>query len=230
MAGRGQPGVAPQTAKREQYAALIERGVSFSEACRIVGINRRTGKRWRHGRTITGRRAPSGNHAFDTTYENSLRILSGACRIEAGTREPVFTDGPYVESKEHIAGFWIIEAPHLDVALRLAALGSKNCNRRILATVAAQEGGHRGAQNELTGRYDTGSGRGSHISPCVTSGDERQPTRSGRSAHRNSGKNVRIAASPDVPVLVNRGRRGRSSSLHPGPMTGMSSCCWSCRG
>ena len=54
MAGRGRPGVAPQTAKREQYAGLIERGVSFSEACRLVGINRRTGKRWRHGRTITG--------------------------------------------------------------------------------------------------------------------------------------------------------------------------------
>jgi IS30 family transposase len=46
--------VAPQTVKREQYAALIARGVTNSEACRIVGINRRTGKRWRHGRTITG--------------------------------------------------------------------------------------------------------------------------------------------------------------------------------
>jgi IS30 family transposase len=45
--------VAPQTAKREQYAALIARGVNSSEACRIVGINRRTGKRWRHGRTIS---------------------------------------------------------------------------------------------------------------------------------------------------------------------------------
>jgi transposase, IS30 family len=54
MAGRGRPGVAPQTAKREQYAVLIARGVSSLEACRIVGINRRTGKRWRHGRTVTG--------------------------------------------------------------------------------------------------------------------------------------------------------------------------------
>jgi hypothetical protein len=43
----------------------------------------------------------------------------------------VFTDGPYVESKEHIIGFWIIEAPHLDVALRLAASGSTSCNRRV---------------------------------------------------------------------------------------------------
>jgi hypothetical protein len=45
--------VAPQTAKRERFAALIGRGVSNAEACRIVGINPRTGKQWRHGRTIT---------------------------------------------------------------------------------------------------------------------------------------------------------------------------------
>ena len=51
--GKGRPGPAPQTAKREQFAALIARGLNYSEACRIVGINRRTGKRWRHGRTIT---------------------------------------------------------------------------------------------------------------------------------------------------------------------------------
>jgi IS30 family transposase len=52
MAG-GRPGPAPQTAKREQFARLIGQGVSNSQACRIVGVNRRTGKRWRHGRTIT---------------------------------------------------------------------------------------------------------------------------------------------------------------------------------
>jgi len=51
--GHGRPGPAPQTAKREQYAQLIGRGVPSAEACRIVGINPRTGKRWRHGRTIT---------------------------------------------------------------------------------------------------------------------------------------------------------------------------------
>jgi len=49
----GRPGAAPQTAKREQFARLIALGVSSSEACRIVGVNQRTGKRWRHGRTIT---------------------------------------------------------------------------------------------------------------------------------------------------------------------------------
>lgn len=45
--------------------------------------------------------------------------------------EAVFTDGPYVESKEYLAGFWILEAPDLDVALRLAAEGSRCCNRKV---------------------------------------------------------------------------------------------------
>ena len=43
----------------------------------------------------------------------------------------VFTDGPFVESKEYLAGFWIIEAPDLDVVLKLATEGSKACNRKI---------------------------------------------------------------------------------------------------
>jgi transposase, IS30 family len=38
--------------KQEWFARVIGQGVSNSEACRIVGINRRTGTRWRYGRTI----------------------------------------------------------------------------------------------------------------------------------------------------------------------------------
>ena len=53
--GRRGPGALPQAEKREQFARLIAQGFNNSEACRIVGINRRTGKRWRHGRTITTR-------------------------------------------------------------------------------------------------------------------------------------------------------------------------------
>ena len=45
--------------------------------------------------------------------------------------QAVFTDGPFVESKEYLAGFWIMEAPDLDVALKLAAEGSKACNRKV---------------------------------------------------------------------------------------------------
>jgi hypothetical protein len=45
--------------------------------------------------------------------------------------EAIITDGPFVETKEYLAGFWIIEAADLDVALKLAAEGSKACNRKV---------------------------------------------------------------------------------------------------
>jgi IS30 family transposase len=83
MAG-GRPGPAPQTAKREQFARLIAQGVSNSEACRIVGINRRTGKRWRHGRTITsssGRRLHYPPVINTRKREISPRYLSEEERV-----------------------------------------------------------------------------------------------------------------------------------------------------
>ena len=64
-------------------------------------------------------------------FAGGLASPSTATVVDGRDGEPVFTDGPYVESKEWIIGFWIIDAPHLDVALRLAALGSKHCNRRV---------------------------------------------------------------------------------------------------
>lgn len=49
------PGPAPMSMEREEYARLVARGVSNAEACRIVGVNRRTGTRWRYGRTVPAR-------------------------------------------------------------------------------------------------------------------------------------------------------------------------------
>ncbi|GAA2077040.1 YciI family protein [Actinomadura alba] len=37
-------------------------------------------------------------------------------------RGDVVTDGPFIEAKEVVAGFFIIEAPSLDVALKVAKL------------------------------------------------------------------------------------------------------------
>jgi hypothetical protein len=64
-------------------------------------------------------------------FAAGLAMPSTATVVDGRAGEPVFTDGPYVESKEFIGGFWIIEAPDLDVALRLAAQGSKACNRKV---------------------------------------------------------------------------------------------------
>jgi transposase len=41
-----------QAEKQELYARLIAQGISNSEACRMVGINRKTATRWRYGRAV----------------------------------------------------------------------------------------------------------------------------------------------------------------------------------
>ena len=61
-----------------------------------------------------------------------LGAPSTATVIDNRAGEAVFTDGPFLESKEYLAGFWIIEAADLDVALKLAAEGSKACNRKVV--------------------------------------------------------------------------------------------------
>jgi IS30 family transposase len=48
----GRRGPAPDFAKREAFARLIAEGVPSARACREVGINVRTGKRWRNGRRL----------------------------------------------------------------------------------------------------------------------------------------------------------------------------------
>jgi len=64
-------------------------------------------------------------------FAGGLGSPDPATVIDNRVGEAVFTDGPFLESKEYLAGFWIIEAPDLDVALKLAAEGSKRCNRKV---------------------------------------------------------------------------------------------------
>jgi hypothetical protein len=64
-------------------------------------------------------------------FAGGLGSPSTATVIDNRGGEAVFTDGPFLESKEYLAGFWIIKAPDLDVVLKLAAEGSKCCNRKV---------------------------------------------------------------------------------------------------
>jgi len=64
-------------------------------------------------------------------FAGGLGAPSTATVIDNRRGEAVLTDGPFVESKEYLAGFWVIEAPDLDVALELATEGSKCCNRKV---------------------------------------------------------------------------------------------------
>jgi hypothetical protein len=64
-------------------------------------------------------------------FAGGLASPSTATVIDNRDGAAVFTDGPFLESKEYLAGFWVFEAPDLDVALKLAAEGSKACNRKV---------------------------------------------------------------------------------------------------
>ncbi|MBN9328049.1 YciI family protein [Cellulomonas sp. SG140] len=64
-------------------------------------------------------------------FADGLEQATTATVVDGRGEQPVITDGPYLEAKEHLGGFWIIEAPDLDVALRLAAEGSKACRGKV---------------------------------------------------------------------------------------------------
>ena len=64
-------------------------------------------------------------------FADGLGPATTATVVDGQGAEPVITDGPYLEAKEYLGGFWIIEAPDLDVALKLATEGSRACNRKI---------------------------------------------------------------------------------------------------
>jgi hypothetical protein len=50
-------------------------------------------------------------------FAGGLHEPSTATVVRVRDREVLTTDGPYVESKEHVGGFWIVRAPDLDTAL-----------------------------------------------------------------------------------------------------------------
>jgi hypothetical protein len=64
-------------------------------------------------------------------FAGGLASPTTATVIDNRAGAAIFTDGPFLESKEYLGGLWIIEAPDLDKALKLAAEGSRQCNRRV---------------------------------------------------------------------------------------------------
>jgi hypothetical protein len=47
--------------------------------------------------------------------------------VTATSGDVLVTDGPFAEAKEQLGGFWVIEAPDLDAALKWAEEGSTAC-------------------------------------------------------------------------------------------------------
>src|SRR5258708_26497918 len=64
-------------------------------------------------------------------FAGGLASPDTATVIDNRGEQAVFSDGPFVESKEYLAGVWVWEAPDLDVALKLAVEASKVCDRKV---------------------------------------------------------------------------------------------------
>jgi hypothetical protein len=90
---------------------------------------------------------------------NREMIAAGARKFACGLTPPgkakslraqrggklLVTDGPYIETKEHIGGFWILEAADIDEALAWARKGAVACGassevREILFRPSAAQG------------------------------------------------------------------------------------------
>ena len=72
-------------------------------------------------------------------FAGGLGSPIAATVVDNRGESPIISDGPFLESKEFLAGFWIMEAADLDVALRLARDASRACNRKIEVRPFARE-------------------------------------------------------------------------------------------
>jgi hypothetical protein len=65
---------------------------------------------------------PSDRHADELVKTNAMLVAYALTPREMATsvRAESITDGPFIDSKEIVAGFYVIEAPDLDAALAIA--------------------------------------------------------------------------------------------------------------
>jgi hypothetical protein len=64
-------------------------------------------------------------------FAGGLHPANTATVVRAQNGEVLTSDGPFAESKEQVGGFWIVNAPDLDAALKLAAEGSAACRGAV---------------------------------------------------------------------------------------------------
>ncbi|MBK7721979.1 MAG: hypothetical protein IPI32_07095 [Austwickia sp.] len=73
-------------------------------------------------------RLEQGGHQV---FADGLEPATTATTVDGQGEVPLFTDGPYAESKEYLGGFWVIDAADLDEALAVATQASKACRGRV---------------------------------------------------------------------------------------------------
>jgi hypothetical protein len=64
-------------------------------------------------------------------FAGGLHDQSATTTVVARDGKPELTDGPFVESKEYIGGFWVIDVPDLDAALNFAREAAVACEEPL---------------------------------------------------------------------------------------------------
>ena len=64
-------------------------------------------------------------------FAGGLYPADTATVVDGRNADVLITDGPFPEAKEQLGGFWVINVPDLDAALRWAAEGSAACGNPV---------------------------------------------------------------------------------------------------
>jgi hypothetical protein len=66
------------------------------------------GERGRSGRAVIAEMTDAGVFVFTG---GGLDASTVVCSVDPGSGSPVFTDGPFTETKEHLGGFAVVDVP-----------------------------------------------------------------------------------------------------------------------
>lgn len=64
-------------------------------------------------------------------FVDGLQPAVTATTVDGQEERPVIVDGPYLETKEHLGGFWVVDVADLDAALKLAEEASRACRGAV---------------------------------------------------------------------------------------------------
>lgn len=70
-------------------------------------------------------------HEGHFVFADGLEPATTSTTVDGQGGTPLLTDGPYLETKEHLGGFWVVETADLDEALALAAEASRACRGAV---------------------------------------------------------------------------------------------------
>ena len=64
-------------------------------------------------------------------FAGGLHDRSATTTVDPRSGKPEIIDGPYLETKEYIGGFWVIDVPDLDAALDWAGAAAVACRQPL---------------------------------------------------------------------------------------------------